>query len=166
VINPNRAGSVLAPALRGAAAGAVATLAMSALMLGAERSGVTGQLPPDRIAGRLLHLTGGRWRRRRAQAPLAAALHLAFGCACGALFALGARRLRVPVPRPLQGAVFATGVWALSYQGWVPALNIMPPASRDRPGRVKTMLIAHWLYGGVLGVLAPGGNAARATPPT
>ena len=52
------------------------------------------------------------------------------------------------------GALYATGIWLVSYQGWVPALGIMPPASRDRRGRVATMLAAHWVYGAALGVLA------------
>ena len=52
------------------------------------------------------------------------------------------------------GALYATGIWLVSYQGWVPALGIMPAASRDRRGRVATMLAAHWVYGAALGVLA------------
>jgi hypothetical protein len=46
--------------------------------------------------------------------------------------------------------MYATGIWLVSYQGWVPALGIMPPASRDRRGRVATMLVAHWVYGAAL----------------
>ena len=49
--------------------------------------------------------------------------------------------------------IYATGIWLVSYQGWVPALGIMAPASRDRRGRVVTMLAAHWVYGAALGGL-------------
>ena len=54
----------------------------------------------------------------------------------------------------LTGVLYATGIWLVSYQGWVPALGIMPPASGDRRGRVVTMLAAHWVYGAALGTLA------------
>jgi hypothetical protein len=47
----------------------------------------------------------------------------------------------------------ALSVWALSYQGWVPALGILPPASRDQPGRQWTMVAAHVVYGVVLGAM-------------
>jgi hypothetical protein len=54
----------------------------------------------------------------------------------------------------LQGVAFGSGVWLVSYMGWVPWLQIMPPAHEDRPGRPQTMLAAHWVYGGVLGALS------------
>ena len=65
----------------------------------------------------------------------------------------GSARRSAPIAAAI-GALYATGIWLVSYQGWVPALGIMPPASRDRRGRVATMLVAHWVYGAVLGVLA------------
>jgi hypothetical protein len=53
--------------------------------------------------------------------------------------------------------VYATAVYAISYLGWIPALNLMPAAGEDRPGRSVTMLVAHWVYGATLGaVLALG----------
>jgi len=54
----------------------------------------------------------------------------------------------------------ASLVWFVSYQGWVPALGLLPPAHRDRPGRPATMLIAHWVYGATLGACL--GRAGRA----
>jgi hypothetical protein len=40
----------------------------------------------------------------------------------------------------------------VSYEGWVPAAGIMPPAHRDRPSRSATMVVAHAVYGAVLGL--------------
>ena len=70
-----------------------------------------------------------------------------------ALFALVERRPHPPVPTVPAGILFGTAVWLVSYQGWVPALGIMAPPSRDRPGRPQAMLAAHLLYGAVLGVV-------------
>jgi hypothetical protein len=47
-----------------------------------------------------------------------------------------------------------------SYQGWIPALGIMPPASEDRPDRPRVMLLAHLVYGAILGNIV-----ARRSPP-
>ncbi len=146
-------------ALDGLVGGILATGAMSALMLAARRAGLTGELPPRRIAGRLLRGEG-----RKERNALAIAGHVGFGAAIGALFALLQRRLS-----PRRGAVpggigFATVVWFVSYQGWVPALRIMPPATRDRPGRPVTMLVAHWVYGETLGAFVAWRCRAAETP--
>jgi hypothetical protein len=70
------------------------------------------------------------------------------------------RAVRNPDPIVAQGSGgigvvavigFASVVWFLSYQGWVPALQFMPPASRDDPGRVAAMVVAHLFYGAALG---------------
>ena len=78
-------------------------------------------------------------------------IFFAFGIGIGGVFGVMHRGIRVhPV---LGGIIFATLVWATSYQGWVPALGIMPPASRDEPGRPMTMVLAHWVYGAILGAV-------------
>lgn len=138
-------------AAAGAIGGLVATATMSAFMLAAYRLGVLGEPPPHRIADAALRAMGQEdppgWLRK----ALTVAGHCGFGATIGALFAL-LHRLR---PQPL-GAIpraigFASIVWFASYQGWVPALGLMPPAHRDRPGRPATMLLAHWVYGATLG---------------
>ena len=45
---------VVPPLLVGAMAGALSTVAMSAVMLGAKRAGVTGELPPEWITRRAI----------------------------------------------------------------------------------------------------------------
>ena|SRR5438105_11479454 len=140
--------------LRGAIVGAVATVPMSLLMLGAKRAGLMGTQPPEKITARLLSGLGWKRRSRESQDLAASMLHLAFGAGAGALFAALRRALPLPVPAVLQGVAFGSGVWFVSYMGWVPWLRIMPPADEDRPGRPQTMLAAHWVYGGVLGALS------------
>ena len=142
--------------------GALATLPMSAFMLAAQRLGAMGQQPPERITEAGMHAAGADEVPRPTKKATAVLLHFAFGGVGGAAFAAWARRperrirdllhrRRGPGHQALTGAVFGSMVWAASYMGWVPALGIMPPATRDRPGRPTSMLVAHWIYGAALG---------------
>lgn len=124
----------------------VATVAMSALML-ALRDKV-GEQPPDAIVKRAAHEVGAAPTEREADAA-ASALHVAFGASVGGAYALLPRA----GPPVVRGVATALGVYAVSYQGWIPALGILPPATEDRPGRPAVMVAAHVLYGAVLGML-------------
>lgn len=130
---------------RGAVAGTLATGAMSALMLAAGRTGLLRHQPPKRIARAFL--PGHRHRPKPGERLLGGAAHFGFGAASGALFGLlvGDRRPRIPV-----GVGYGLAVWAVSYQGWVPRLHMMPPASRDLPERRAVMAGAHVVYGAAL----------------
>ncbi len=146
----------------GALAGSLATVVMSAFMLAAVRTGFMSKLPPKVITEAELDAVGLRGRvDERTTNALTAANHVGFGAAAGALFSVLHRSLRLPVHTVAQGVVFATGVWTVSYMGWVPALHIMPPAYRDEPGRPEAMIAAHWIYGAVLGALV-GAASSRA----
>ena len=142
----------------GAAAGATATVAMSAVMLGAKRAGISGELPPERITRTAIDRLSARPLDDHTEHAIASVAHLGFGAVAGALFNLLMAREGSARGSPLvaasAGVIYATCVWLVSYQGWVPGLGFMPPASRDRRGRVATMLVAHWVYGGTLGILA------------
>jgi len=142
----------------GAAAGAIATVAMSAVMLGAKRAGFSGELPPERITRTAIDRLTARPLDDHTEHTIASVTHLGFGAVAGALFNLLMAREGSARGSPLvaasAGVIYATCVWLVSYQGWVPGLGFMPPASRDRRGRVATMLVAHWVYGGTLGILA------------
>lgn len=151
--------------LKGAVAGGLATLGMSGLMAIGRASGWLGRMPPEKITARALDALHVH-RSARTQDALASLLHIGFGAAGGALFEPLRRAARVPVPAPLLGAAFGTLVWGVSYAGWVPALGIMPPPQRDRPGRPAVMLAAHWVYGGILGaLLSIGGGGAQDLEP-
>lgn len=159
---------IAANAARGFANGSLATLPMSAFMLAAQRLGFMGRQPPRKIGEAWLHAVGLGHAPSPAKKAFGAALHLAFGGAAGVLYALVARRRpRVGyagATRPsraraaLTGMAFGSLVWAASYKGWVPALGIMPPPSRDRPGRPASMLAAHWIYGATLGARTASGR--------
>jgi hypothetical protein len=138
--------------LRGAVAGAAATAPMTALMFAAQKLGLMGRQPPAKITDAFLDRFDVDASPVQRQL-LAAAAHVGFGAAAGALFGLLRRRRRRGARAAVEGATFGTAVWASSYAGWVPAFGIMPPPSRDRFGRPPTMLMAHWVFGTTLGLV-------------
>jgi len=141
-------------AVRGIRTGTLATVAMSAVMLAAKRVGLTGELPPMTITDAAADKMPVGFRPpERDRGALASVMHFAFGGLAGGLYGILAKDVVRVVPGALLGILFASGIYAVSYLGWVPALSILPPAHRDRPGRVGTMLVAHWAYGALLGAL-------------
>ena len=144
------------PPVGGAIAGLGATIVMSAAMLAARRAGLTRTLPPERIAEAAIEEATDRPARPVERTFVASVAHLGFGAAAGAVFGVirHAAGIRGRVASVAGALLFANIVYLTSYQGWVPALRIMPPASRDDTGRVGTMVVAHWVYGAMLGALA------------
>jgi hypothetical protein len=144
-------GAVLGGLLASAAEGVIATGAMSAVMIAGDRLGMMGEQPPVAIARTALREAGVD-RRAGLASVVAPVAHLAFGAA-GAM-AYGLLRQLVPrVSRISLGVAFGLAVWAVSYEGWIPALRILPPAEDDRRGRPAVMVVAHVVYGLVLGWL-------------
>ena len=142
--------------LKGAAAGGVATLPMSGVMLAAGRAGLMGRQPPEMITDAALDAVGVEQPSETVEKAATTATHVGFGMAMGALFALLEDRYRPGTTAVLDGIGFGLAVWALSYKGWVPALGIMPPPEEDRPGRPESMIAAHVVYGATLGALLRG----------
>jgi len=141
--------------LKGALAGCIATGPMTMAMLLMHRL-LPGEqryaLPPTLITRRL---TGGKGPFARLGShenkALTYLMHFGFGTAFGAVFALLPRQL--PLPAPLRGILFALCVWAGSYLGWIPAAQILPPATKHPAGRNILMIVAHIVWGAVLGLL-------------
>jgi hypothetical protein len=128
-------------------------MAMTVVTLGAQAAGVLPGQPPARVTAALLDALGV-WRKRGAVlGPFAALLHLGFGASIGGVFALLHRSMRLPLAPALQGIIYGVLVWVASYAGWIPALGILPPPTRDRPGRPVAMVVAHGVYGVTLGAI-------------
>ena len=138
--------SKLPSLMRGAIAGAGATVPMSAVMAGGERLHMLGEPPPRKITRAGVRAVNGSATKGELDA-LSWVSHFAFGAAMGAAYGLlvGDRR-----PSIASGVLFGTAVWAVSYAGWVPAMGIMASPSHDRPMRPEVMLVAHWAYGASL----------------
>ncbi len=134
-------------------AGAIATVPMSAIMLLAGEMGAMGKQPPEEITEDLLDAAHVPHRSERREKALTVVGHLAYGMGMGALFGILRSKVRLPAPPEVQGMAFGLAVWAVSYEGWVPAAGIMPPPESDRPGRPESMIVAHLVYGAALGAL-------------
>lgn len=141
--------------LTGAAAGAVATGAMTTVLFAANRV-VTGRrtppVPSVEDAGAEAgpppaRLTPGR-------RVLAVATHIGIGCAAGATFALSRERI-IPdqLPGSAAGAIHGLAVWAIGYLGVLPKLDVLPPPYRDDKRRAAAILAAHVAYGATVGTL-------------
>jgi len=140
---------ILLRSVRGAAAGAAATVAMSGVMLVGQRQGRLGRQPPEQITEAGLD-AADVGADEPTEDALATAAHFGFGAGAGAAFELLALR-KAPLPAEAVGALYGLTVWAASYGGWIPAAGILPPPSRDRDDRVATILVAHLVYGVALG---------------
>jgi uncharacterized membrane protein YagU involved in acid resistance len=110
-------------------------------------------LPPRRIEERLTRAVGARRSLREPEhLALTMLLHLGFGGAAGAVYGVASPRL--PGPPLAKGAGFGVAVWALSYFGGLPATGVERSARREPPGRNALMVLAHVVWGGVLGEVA------------
>jgi hypothetical protein len=147
----------------GGVAGAAAIFPMTAWMLVGQASTRHGEQPPKRILRKAAHRVQIPARRFGAATLLATAVaHVGVGGGLGALYAAVVHR-----STPLRGMAFGTAVWAVSYAGLLPALRLMPPPHRDKPGRAVTILTAHLVYGAALHAALKAATAkpsARLTP--
>lgn len=138
-----------------ALAGLVASIPMGLIMIGLNRVLSTRAEPPKLITKRLANRFGlGKTVRRGKRWDMTTwAAHLGYGAAAASLYPLLTRVL--PIPSILRGMVYAMGVWAASYMGWLPAANILPPANRQPARRNVVMILSHLLWGSLIGLLDP-----------
>jgi hypothetical protein len=126
---------------RGALAGGAATVAMSAVQF--PTAVAAGRRPPPLEISHRLHRGFGRRPDPPTVLLKGLALHLAFGTACGALYATFApRRLR-----ELTATAYAGLLYAGSYRGLLPAMRLHPHSGKDDTSRQVGNLVAHLVYG-------------------
>jgi hypothetical protein len=133
-----------------------ATGAMSAVVGLADKLGIMEEEPPRIIVSSLLPVPP----KSALTNSLAVMAHLGYGTAAGVVFSL--------FPQPWRssmrlGTAYGAVVYLIGYEGWLPLLGILPPAHRDHPPRVATMLVSHLVYGSSLGYAHGrlGGGTAR-----
>jgi hypothetical protein len=130
---------------------------MSGLMLPAGRAGLLGAQPPRIVADWAIAAAGaGNDVGADDRGILAAIVHLAVGgmggAGLGIVDAVVTPRGASAATGALLGAAYGLVLWALNYVALAPALRILPPPTRDRPGRPPVMLAAHVVYGVTAGV--------------
>ncbi len=142
----------LARAGRGALAGLIATVPMSATMVALfrtlpqeDRYPIEPAILTSEVVERALH--------RRLNPPMRMALtlasHFTYGAAMGAVAGPFSRRLRVP--GPLAGIFSGIGVWALNYLVALPSLGLLRPESQRPAQRRLLLFTAHLAWGVTLG---------------
>ena len=140
---------------KGAAAGLVATVPMTAAMVAMHRGLPAREqypLPPRRITMRAAGKVGVRQHldeTDRTAATLVA--HFGYGAAIGAV--LGAVAPRGTVNAAAAGAGYGLLVWTVSYLGLMPALGLHPLATRDTARRNLLMIVAHLVWGATAGAV-------------
>lgn len=144
----------LAHVLTGATAGIAATAVMTAALL-VQAAVTRGELEPKRITEWVVARLGLELSEPALDFATGVN-HLAFGTSMGALYGLWRGRRDTAARPALSGVAYGIGVWASSYAGWVPALGIMPPPHRDKPGRAARIHVSHWIYGATLGAVEAG----------
>jgi uncharacterized membrane protein YagU involved in acid resistance len=150
-----RALLMVLPLLRGAAAGVVATIAMSVPMVAARRIQLLDRQPPEEVTQELASDAGVSVRGP--VLPLATVMaHVAFGASAGAIFALARPRVGPPSAGPWVGSAYGVLIWVLTYRGILPRLGLIRSAEQAGSARDLVMLWAHLVYGAVLGWLSGG----------
>jgi uncharacterized membrane protein YagU involved in acid resistance len=149
--------------LQGAAAGLIATLPMTIFMQAAWMQLPARELhplPPRQITRKFLKQLGVHRRlSQTSQAVLTWLLHFLFGAMAGSLY--GIMEEKFPIRNPVKGSLAGMTLWTGSYLGWIPALGILPPATRH-PWRMNLlMIVAHLIWGVSLGVLSKELNSEK-----
>ena len=134
--------------VHGLAAGTIATIIMTALLVAAPA--LAGAHAPT-IAARAVTALEAR--------PLlllvALLLHLGYGALAGALFAAGIDRVNVAA-----GLFFGLGLWGVAVAVYAPLVGL-GFATSHQPALAVLALPAHLLYGVTLGALAPKGEIVQ-----
>jgi len=123
----------------GAVAGIVGTMAMTSAM-----RRLHGRLPRDErypLTPREI-VDSVASPPEEAARDLTTAAHFAYGAACGALLAAAD-----PKPGKRAGAAAGAAIWLASYMGWIPALNLLEPATEHPARRNALMIAVHLVWG-------------------
>lgn len=149
----------------GSLAGLIATAPMTAVMAAIHRGLPAAQrkrrLPPEQITLALAEKAAVDDNLdRRGEKLLTGVGHFGYGAVCGAAYGLYADRthsLHGRGPDPLiAGPTFGLVVWAASYLGWLPALDVRRSATKEHAGINTMMIAAHLVWGATTAVAYDG----------
>ena len=139
----------------GALAGLIATIPMTLFMLLMHRLLPRWQkyaLPPERITHELSERAGtDKFLDKPRLLGATLVSHFGYGAFMGTLY--GMLRKRVKLPAAVKGSIFGVIIWAGSYLGWLPAMD-MAAAGTEEPLRRNALMIgAHVIWGATTGII-------------
>jgi putative membrane protein len=140
--------------INGAIAGMIATLPMTLFMLLVGRLLPKWQhynLPPEEITDELAERAGMKEHMDKPERVTTALIaHVGYGTAMGTIYPLFAKS--VSFPAMLKGTVFGLGVWAVSYLGLLPVLEMRTTVHHEPLQRNLLLIGAHIIWGATLGI--------------
>jgi len=104
--------------------------------------------PDEFLVGKLEALRGKPFSRG-VRDFMVQALPYGYGMTSGLVFGIATRRrrLRTAPSALVAGVLLGTGVWALSYAGWLPAAKLTPPLTRQGGLHITASLLGHLAFG-------------------
>jgi putative membrane protein len=149
--------------LKGACAGFVGTAPMTAVMVtGWQLLPADEKYPmlPRQIVGELTERLEIEDRMSEEQVVAATLFsHFSYGALFGSADALLAQR--IPLPHSMKGLLAGFALLVGSYLGWLPAVGILPPATRHPWRRNLLMIVAHFVWGVTMGMALKKLNSER-----
>ncbi len=138
--------------VRGALAGAAGTAVMTLMMRKAAPKMIPKEMRPDEFPPKKVV----EWAEEQAGKPhalsesqemkVAMGAHFAYGSGSGAVYGL-LREQMDGIPAPLMGALFGVGLWAVGFEGWMPALGVQEATHEKPPQKWPMPIMAHIVYG-------------------
>jgi uncharacterized membrane protein YagU involved in acid resistance len=107
-------------------------------------------LPPEEIATVAEVNVLGRTLKSEQHMAWTLFSHFGYGMTLAGIYSWIAERL--PFTPVFSGVLYGLLVWAGSYLGWLPAFHVLRPGTEFPPARRRLMIIAHVVWGAVLGV--------------
>ena len=139
--------------LKGAIAGFMATVPMSATMLlgwGLLPKREKYPLPPRLITEEITkRMQLEEHLNEESLIGLTIVSHFGYGALIGSIYALFERW--VPGYPSFKGVMTGIAIWVGSYLGWLPAMRILSPATQHPWRRNLLMIVAHVIWGVTLG---------------
>jgi uncharacterized membrane protein YagU involved in acid resistance len=145
---------MLKQVISGAFAGITATVPMTAAMTEMHKHLPPHEqypLPPRLITENALEAVDAHDElHEEGKTKLALGNHFAYGATMGGVYAAGLKTLALK-STAANGIAFGLGVWAISYQGFLPVTGLFPPAHEQPARRNALMIAAHIVWGAALG---------------
>ncbi len=145
--------NIVKSAATGFAAGAAATVPMSAGFSIAQWLGLIRQLPPRKAV-----LSVSPRLREPERTQVATISHYLVGGSAGAVYGVVTRVVPAGIGT---GILFGLLVWLTGYEVVMPAATGMPKAHRDGRRRAGSILVAHIIFGAALGGIMAAGRKGR-----